>query len=191
MADAGWVLTEERSQWQGSGEPFGGHPQSQVDQVATKVQRRKHMSDWPEFNEAGDLPPGIHRGSLEDVLGHFGDGSGQRMIVAERLRRIHQLAAGTGRLRRFIVFGSFITDKIAPNDVDVFLVMEDLFDVSRVTGEARAVFDHTAAHNLLGASIFWVPLAACLDGEEESVLYWQIKRDKTQRGIVEVTHHDQ
>lgn len=134
------------------------------------------------------MPPGLHGASLDEVIRQFGGGSGQRKIVAERLSRIHQLAASTGSVRRFIVFGSFVTDKVAPNDVDVFLVMEDWFQVSNVTGEARVVFDHMGAHNLLGASVFWVPLAACLDGENESILYWQTKRDKTKRGIVEVTY---
>lgn len=123
---------------------------------------------------------------MEEVLHGFGRGGSQRMLVAERLRRIHQLAMSTGAVRRFIVFGSFITDKTAPNDVDVFLVMENHFDVATVSAEAGRVFDHTAAHNLLGASIFWIPHAACSEGEEESVLYWTIKRDKTHRGIIEI-----
>lgn len=144
------------------------------------------MKSWPPFDAKGDLPTGLHQGTLEEVLQNFGHGSSQRMLVAERLRRIHQLVTSTGAVRRFIVFGSFITDKGAPNDVDVFLVMENHFDVAAVEGEACRVFDHAAAHNLLGASIFWIPLAACLEGEEESVLYWTIKRDKTHRGIVEI-----
>ncbi len=97
---------------------------------------------------------------------------------------------GTGALARFIVFGSFITDKAAPNDVDIFLVMADRFDVATVAGETRYVFDHMAAHNLLGASVFWIPRAACLGGEDAAVLDWQIKRDGGRRGIVEVTPDD-
>jgi len=33
----------------------------------------------------------------------------------------------SGHLARFIVFGSFVTAKPAPNDVDIFLLMEDSF----------------------------------------------------------------
>lgn len=33
----------------------------------------------------------------------------------------------SGNLARFIVFGSFVTAKPAPNDVDIFLLMEDSF----------------------------------------------------------------
>ena len=144
------------------------------------------MKAFPPYNANGDLPPGLHAASLKAVLEHFGGGTAQRRIVAQRLERIHGLALGTGALARFIVFGSFVTDKAAPNDVDIFLVMEDRFDVATVTGETRHVFNHMAAHNLLGASVFWIPRAACLGGEEAAVLDWQIKRDGGQRGIVEV-----
>lgn len=68
--------------------------------------------------------------------------------------------------------------------------MEDAFDVSKVRGEARHVFNHMAANNLFGASIFWIPRAACLGGEDTAVLDWQLKRDGLRRGIVEVTHRD-
>jgi len=148
------------------------------------------VSAFPEFDGSGDLPPGVYCASLATVLEHFGDGTEQRRIVAQRLERIHRLAIGTGGVARFIVFGSFITAKAAPNDVDIFLVMTDSFDVATVAPETRHVFDHMAAHNLLGASVFWIPRAACLGGENAAVLDWQIKRNGARRGIVEVTLDD-
>jgi hypothetical protein len=47
-----------------------------------------------------------------------------------------------------------------------------------------------AAHNLLGASVFWIPRAACMGSEEAAVSDWQIKRDGSRRGIVEVISND-
>ena len=58
--------------------------------------------------------------------------------------------------------------------------------MSRVTMEARAVFDHAAAQNYLGASIFWIRRLAALGGEQSAISDWQRKRDGTLRGIVEV-----
>ena len=69
------------------------------------------MSAFPDFNASGNLPPGLHRASLAAVLEHFGGDTAQPRIVAQRLQRIHRLAMGTGALTRFIVFGSFVTDK--------------------------------------------------------------------------------
>ena len=54
--------------------------------------------------------------------------------------------------------------------------------------EARLVFDHAAAQNLLGASVFWIRRAAALGGEQAMVKHWQIKRDGGKRGIVEIIH---
>ena len=51
--------------------------------------------------------------------------------------------------------GSFVTAKPYPNDVYVFMLMDDDFDVSHVTDEAAIVFDHVAAQNYEGASVFW------------------------------------
>ena len=93
---------------------------------------------------------------------------------------------GTGHLFRIVVFGSFVTTKPDPNDVDVFLLMVDSFDVSAATGETRLLFDHLAADAHCGASVFWLRRQSAFDGEEAAVEYWQIKRDGQRRGIVEL-----
>jgi uncharacterized protein DUF6932 len=141
----------------------------------------------PSIAETGDLPQGVHHASLREVLIQFGEATTKRKLIGMRLDRVYQLAVGTGHMKRFIVFGSFVTAKPDPNDVDVFLVMHDTFDLNQVTGEARLVFDHPAAQAHFGASIFWLRQLAALPGEEEAVLGWQLKRDGTRRGIVDVT----
>jgi hypothetical protein len=140
----------------------------------------------PSITETGDLPQGLHRASLEEVLSQFGEGSVQRKLVGMRLRRVYELAIATRHVKRFIIFGSFVTSKLEPNDVDVFIVMDDAFDLSQVTGEATLVFDHPAAQAHFGASIFWLRQLAALPSEEEAVQGWQRKRDGTRRGIVEI-----
>lgn len=148
------------------------------------------VEHWPEYDTDGDLPQDIYQATLAEVIQHFGTSTLQRRIVARRLERIYKLAHTTGQVARFIVFGSFVTAKPKPQDVDIFILMEDTFDVSRVAGEAAIIFDHMAAENVEGASIFWIRRAAAIGGEQEALKYWQIKRDKTKRGIVEVVSHD-
>jgi hypothetical protein len=148
------------------------------------------MKRWPEFDSNGDLPVGVYRATLEEIIEHFGRGTLQRQLVARRLKRIYNLAKSTGQLARFMVFGSFITRKPVPNDVDIFMLMEDTFDVGRITGEAAIIFNNRAAQNWEGASIFWIRRMAAIGGEEEALQDWQIKRDGSRRGIVEVIAHD-
>jgi hypothetical protein len=123
---------------------------------------------------------------LRETLRRFGKGSRQRIAVAYRLQRIYRLAFGTGQLARFVLFGSFVSAKREPADLDVFLLMDDLFDMGQLTGESRILFDHGAAQAHFGASVFWLRRVAALGGEEQTIAGWQIKRDGTRRGIIEI-----
>ena len=140
----------------------------------------------PAFNQEGDLPPGVYRATLAEVLQRFGSGSVQRRAVADRLNRLYQLAVSTGQLARIVVFGSFVTAKHEPNDVDIVLLMEDTFDLAAVTGEAALVFQHLEAAAHFGASVFWTRRSGAIGGEQAMIEYWQIRRDGGQRGIVEI-----
>ena len=141
----------------------------------------------PPFTSNGELPLGVHRAALREVLGRFGTASRQRIAVAERLERVYRLARATGHLARFVVFGSFVTDKLEPHDVDVFLIMDDAFEAGGLPGEAALLFDHSAAAAHFGASVFWVRRLAAFGGEQAAVEYWQVKREGGRRGIVEIT----
>jgi hypothetical protein len=76
----------------------------------------------PEFNSLGDLPEGVHRATFDETLARFGQESLQRQFVTARLSRIYELARRTGSLERFVIFGSYVTAKPDPNDVDIILV---------------------------------------------------------------------
>lgn len=125
----------------------------------------------PDLTDFGDLPLGVHRASLRETLDRFAVGNPRRITVGQRLERIHRVAAATGHLVRFVVYGSFVTDKPAPNDVDVFLVMDDSFDGNNLSGESALLFDHAAADVHFGASVFWVRRLATLGGEQQMVEY--------------------
>jgi hypothetical protein len=106
--------------------------------------------------------------------------------TTSRLSRLYQLVASTGRLARFVVFGSFVTTKAEPNDVDIVLLMEDTFDLASVTGEAAVVFQHAEAAAHFGASVFWLCRSGAMGGEQAMIEYWQVRREGGQRGIVEI-----
>jgi hypothetical protein len=140
----------------------------------------------PAFNEEGDLPPGVYRATLSEVLERFGQGSFQRCSVADRLKRVYDLVSSTGHLARFVVFGSFVTAKEEPNDVDIIVLMENAFDLDAVTGEAALPFQHMEADAHFGASLFWTRRSGAIGGEQAMIEYWQVRREGGQRGIVEI-----
>lgn len=140
----------------------------------------------PRLIDTGILPPGVHRCELPELVGRFGRGSAQRIEVTQRLQRVLSLARGTGFLRRAFVWGSYVTASPHPNDVDIMLVMGPDFLAESCNQETQDVFDCELAEEELGATVLWVRedvpgalLEAFLD-------QWQVGRDGTIRGIVEV-----
>ena len=145
----------------------------------------------PDFNSLGDLPEGVHRTTFDEVLARFSKDTLQRQLVTARLGRVYDLARKTGKLERFVIFGSYITAKPDPNDVDIILVMRDDFHDEDQTDETSPVFNHLRAQGELGASVFWTRADTILLGTvDQFVAHWQVKRDHTRRGIVEVILED-
>jgi hypothetical protein len=73
------------------------------------------------------------------------------------------------------------------NDIDIILVMRDDFEVAECDEQTQPLFDHLRAQQLFGASVFSVrPSTALLATVDEFISYWQIKRDQSKRGIIEV-----
>lgn len=103
-----------------------------------------------------------------------------------RLERIYGMARESGHLKRFVVFGSFVTTKPEPNDVDIFMIMDDDFDVTKVNPPDSVLFDHPSAQSHLGASVFWLRACATLGGEQAAIEDWMLTREGRNRGIVEI-----
>ncbi len=148
------------------------------------------MNEWPPFESNGDLPVGIYQASLSEILQQFGTSTPQRQALARRLERVYHLAQSTGQVARFIVFGSFVTAKPEPNDVDIFMLMENTFEWNQMQGDTAVIFDHSAAQSLEGASVFWIRRVAALGGEQVALEDWQHTRENSRRGILEVIGHD-
>ena len=139
----------------------------------------------PEFNDAGDLPAAVYRVTVEEALARFGRGSPQREEVTRRLLRILKVARSTGGLDRVIIYGSYVTAKPHPKDVNVVLLMKDGFDWRTCDQEALSLFDHEQAIVAFGANVFWTrPAAMIFDTVETFIESWQIKRGKGRRGVV-------
>jgi hypothetical protein len=76
----------------------------------------------PQCNDDGYLPPGIHTATLDEIAARFGHDSELRQAQIESLRWLVDLAQRAG-VTRIVVNGSFVTDKLEPNDVDCVLLI--------------------------------------------------------------------
>jgi hypothetical protein len=66
----------------------------------------------PAFDEFGNLPQGIHRATIEEVVQRFGAGSPEREVEEQELLLFTGWARRAG-VRRLVVNGSFVTAKTA------------------------------------------------------------------------------
>jgi hypothetical protein len=141
----------------------------------------------PPFTTSGDLPAGIHTADWEEIEERFGRTSDARLRALRRLRLLYELASRTGKLLRFLIFGSFVSAISLPRDVDIVLIMERDFRLEEAPRESWTLFSHSDAEARFGASVFWVREGMLTTEHMREFLdTWQLKRDGTRRGIVEV-----
>lgn len=73
------------------------------------------------FDDNGYLPPGIHRCEVDEIVERFGIGSPEREVETQELLELIEWARRAG-IRRLVINGSFVTEKSAPNDVDIVVL---------------------------------------------------------------------
>jgi hypothetical protein len=140
----------------------------------------------PELTDDGELPAGVHVANWQDFQTRFCRSSPRRVWLADRLKTLLQLAGSSRELRRVFVWGSFVTAKTTPGDLDVLLLMDEGFEADRLAEPAQAVFDSVRARLLFQADVFWARVSI---GNETINLWletYQTSRDFRKRGIVEL-----
>lgn len=135
---------------------------------------------------AGELPPGIHSAALEEFRERFGRSSPRREWLIGRFDALLAQAHATGCLRRVFVWGSFVTEKATPGDLDVLLIMSQEFSTSTLTRESRDAFDATRAKLVFEADVFWAQESIGLEALGLWLDTYQTTRDFRKRGIVEL-----
>ena len=149
-------------------------------------------STLPPFDAQGDLPPGVYRIQWNEFDRCFGQSTSRRQALMARLREIVRLAKSTGSLARVFVWGSVVTGKPFPRDLDLFLLMRREFDLilPNLTSPVLELFDHGAARLHYEADVFWAAEAVGEAGLAEFLSVYQMTRGFTPRGIVEVIFDD-
>jgi hypothetical protein len=89
------------------------------------------------------------------VLDRFAAGSARRKWLGEKLRALLNAAQATGHVQRVFLWGSFVTGKESPNDLDVLLVLDAAFDPAKVPEECKPLFAHAQARVYFSADVFW------------------------------------
>jgi len=77
----------------------------------------------PDSEPGGYLPAGIHLTTLNEIRARFGTGSTARQQQMNLLQMVSEAARNYSTIKRILLWGSFVTTKPAPNDLDYSLVV--------------------------------------------------------------------
>lgn len=140
----------------------------------------------PPFMMDGNLPEGVHPATEKEVVDRFTGSSARRKWLGEQLCELLEIGRSTGQLARVFLWGSFVTSKQIPNDLDVLLVMSTEFTVESLPAKEQILFDHVHARLRFHADVFWTKMSI----DERVLQLWldtyQTGKDFKRRGIVEV-----
>lgn len=90
----------------------------------------------PRFNKDGYLHKGIHKATLNEVKQRFGSNSSEREELFKGFQSLVQLLhKHRGSIKRFLVDGSFVTNKESPGDFDCILIVKMDFDFGSSAAE--------------------------------------------------------
>lgn len=140
----------------------------------------------PEFTELGLLPPGIHSATWHEFSERFVvfQHSDQRIQIGDRLKALYDECKNSEIVRRFLVAGSYVTDKAEPNDYDCLLVFDPAIVKTLLAPHQYNLISHRMAKRRFKGDIMTV-----IDGSAVFLRYlefFQTTRDGEKTGIVEI-----
>lgn len=138
------------------------------------------------FDTNGQLEPGIYLLAPADVVELFGQATARREQLARVFTEIIARFRATGVVRRCWLGGSFATQKPAPGDVDLWVLVADDSDAVTLSWQFADIFEHERAKLVYGADIFWMTESGAATMLNKVLECLQTTRDGTVRGIIEI-----
>jgi hypothetical protein len=153
------------------------------------------MPEIPALTDTGFLPPGIYNTSLSQCLARFGAGSEKREGLGRLLSDVVNAAREYPTIKRVLIWGSFVTDKLEPNDLDYSLVVSVLHSKIVVRPEHRRLIVPSEARIFYGVDKSYLEIVDYpIERYAEKLLFLcnsrtSGRRPAFPRGIVEIINH--
>ena len=140
----------------------------------------------PDFTEAGLLPPGVHRTTVDEFRARFVVfcRSDRRFRIYEKLERLIIDAKRAGIVTRLLVAGSYVTAKPEPNDFDCLVVLDE-----SIVGQRLSPVQYNLASRRMTRRIYGGDVTAALEGSqalEKYLEFFQTTREGGRMGLVEI-----
>lgn len=124
--------------------------------------------------------------SVQEIETRFGASTPRRQFLFQQLQILFNRLRAIGGVRQVFLFGSFVTGKPSPNDIDLFLVMNGGFSTTNLSGQDLDVFQHDLSRIRFHADVFWVTEAVGADRIEDLLDVFSRNRDGQPQPIIEV-----
>jgi hypothetical protein len=136
----------------------------------------------PHFYDGKNLPEGLHRATIHEVITHFGN-SARRAALCTSLQNIIATAQNC-HFRKIILFGSFISSKNDPGDIDLFWTLPPETDTDQIAPACKQLINPQTSQALFSCDVFW-----CFDEHEAIVRMvglFGFDREMQKRGLIMV-----
>jgi hypothetical protein len=142
----------------------------------------------PEFDDEGDLPPGIHRATQKQFEERFVrfSRSDRRLRIYEGLARLLDEVGKMEMVKQVYVAGSYVSSKAEPNDFDCLIVV-----VGSTTYRTLRPLEYRLFHRPMARRAFGGDVVTVVDGSpehDEYFAFFQGKRGGKRVGIIEIQH---
>lgn len=124
--------------------------------------------------------------SVLEIQTRFGTSTPRRQFLFQQLQNLFNRLRVIGGVKQVFLFGSFVTGKASPNDIDLFLVMNGAFSTANLSGQDLDVFQHDLCRIRFYADVFWVTEAVGADRIEDLLDVFSRDRDGRAQPIIEV-----
>ena len=124
--------------------------------------------------------------TLAEIRRQYGESTPRRQFLCGRLQTVIQLLSATGALRRLYLFGSFVTVKPTPRDLDCLAVMAIGFSTATLSSPLLEVFRHDLCRLYYHTDVFWVTEAVGKEHIDAMLQVFSRDRHGLPQPIVEV-----
>jgi predicted nucleotidyltransferase len=124
--------------------------------------------------------------SLDDLKIRFGTGIPRRQFLFRQLEIVIDQLLITRSVKQIYLFGSFVSGKASPNDVDLLVVMNAGFSTTQLGGKVLELFQHDVCRIRYDADLFWVTEAVGHARIEDLLEVFSRDREGQAQSVIEV-----
>jgi hypothetical protein len=124
--------------------------------------------------------------SVEEIRARFGCGTPRREFLFQQFQAVLHRLRATGHVNQIYLFGSFVTGKEYPNDIDLLVIMSAAFSTASLSGKDLDVFQHDVCRILFNADVFWLTDSVGADRIEDLLDVFSRNREGQAQPIIEV-----